>query len=178
MITAQFATTHVGSKKDSMNRLYRELRVAARENNLPEVSRLLSVGADVNAIDNHGQTSLIVAIIMGDVQVVKDLHDHGADIELQKSYGRMPLHFACYNGHVSVVNELLSRGANIEAKDIDGWPALHDGTSLKGHHLSVGNALLSGGANILAANNLGDLPIHQSVDQGKSAVAKSLLRHF
>jgi hypothetical protein len=35
-----------------MNRIDGELLVAARENNLPEVSRLLSVGADVNAKDS------------------------------------------------------------------------------------------------------------------------------
>jgi hypothetical protein len=35
-----------------MNRIEPELIVAARENNMPEVSRLLSFGADVNAKDH------------------------------------------------------------------------------------------------------------------------------
>jgi ankyrin repeat protein len=41
-----------------MSRLDRELIEATEENNLPEVSRLLSVGADVNANSNDGWTPL------------------------------------------------------------------------------------------------------------------------
>jgi ankyrin repeat protein len=52
-----------------MNR--RELIEAARENNLPEVERLLSVGAQVNACEGGGDvTPLHVACYNGHVQVV------------------------------------------------------------------------------------------------------------
>jgi hypothetical protein len=37
-----------------MNRIDLELLEAAKEDNMPEVSRLLSVGADVNAKDSDG----------------------------------------------------------------------------------------------------------------------------
>jgi ankyrin repeat protein len=164
-----------------MNRLDRELIVAATEDNLPEVSRLLSVGADVNAKANDKWTPLHWASnhgYRGHVQVVKELLEHGADIEAKTCSGMTPLHWACWNGHISIVIELLSRGANTEAKESrDGNTPLHIASLC--NHLPVVKALLIGGANILAVNNEGHVPVHRAVRGGRSAgVAKCLLQHF
>jgi ankyrin repeat protein len=91
-----------------MNSIDRELIAAANENNLPEVERLLSVGADVNAKDHYGDTPLHMACYRGHVQVFQALREHGADIELKNNYGRTPLHCACRLGHLAVVTELLA----------------------------------------------------------------------
>jgi ankyrin repeat protein len=152
----------------------RELINAALENNLPELSRLLSVGADVNGKYRTGYTPLHWASIKGYAPVVKELLDHGANIEAIDKDGDTPLHFACYWGHVAVGNELRSRGANIEAKNDDGDTPLH--CAAYRDHLPVIKALLRWGANILAANNNGRLPLHLAVSWQNSAVAKYLLQ--
>jgi ankyrin repeat protein len=175
-----------------MNTVDRELFEAARENILPEVERLVSVGADVNAKGEDDWTPLHYASLFGHVQVVKVMREHGADIEATNRFDSTPLHWACHKGHLAVVNELLSpndsegatsilgkrkrQGANIEAKDTAGDTPLHK-ACLFGH-LPVVRALLSGGADVLAANNGGRLPIHYAVGIGKSAVAKYLLQHI
>jgi ankyrin repeat protein len=159
-----------------MNRINLLLRVAARENHLPEVSRLLSVGADVNAKSNDGWTPLLWACFNGHSQVVIELLQHGADIEVKGNYGDTPLHKACYRGHGAVVTELLSRGANTEAKDNEGETPLH-WVCMNGH-VAIVKALLSGGADILAANKNGHLPIYFAVSEGNSEVSKYLLREF
>jgi ankyrin repeat protein len=64
-----------------MNSIDEELVHAAFENNLPEVSHLLSVGADVNATDNNDWTPLHWDSKNGHVQVVIELLDHGADTD-------------------------------------------------------------------------------------------------
>jgi ankyrin repeat protein len=70
----------------------RELFVAVRENNLPEVSRLLSVGAYVNAKHKDGYTPLHTACYLGYVQVFNELLEHGAGIEGGNAYVEfMPL---------------------------------------------------------------------------------------
>jgi ankyrin repeat protein len=179
-----------------MNRILdQDLIRAAKENNLPEVSRLLSVGADANATDNVGLTPLHWACYHGYLQIFKELLAHGADIEATSIYyGRTPLHVAAVDGHLAVANELLSpndsndssptisskrksrAGANTEAKDNDGNTPLHCASGRD--HLPVVKALLSAGANILAVNNRGRLPIHFAVGEGYSAVSKCLLQHF
>jgi ankyrin repeat protein len=179
-----------------MKRIDEELPEAAgEENNLPEVRRLLSVGADVNANDSDdsaGCTALHKASNQGHVQVVIELLMHGADIEAQDWNGSTPLHYACSQDHLAVANVLLSpndsndtttvlgkrksRGADIQAKDYDGNTPLHLAT-LWGH-LHLVKALLAVGADILVINNLGDLPIRSAVRQHQSEVAKYLLQHF
>jgi ankyrin repeat protein len=183
-----------------MNRADQELIEAARENNLPEVSRLLSVGADVNTKNNYGNKPLHWACSRGHVQVFKELVEHGADTEAKNSNGWTPLHWASGGGHLAVVIELLSpgdeihtndsngattsilgkrksrAGANTEAKDRFGDTPLHF-ASIFGR-LPVVKALLSGGANILAAINNGRLPVHEAVRKRKSAVAKYLLQQL
>jgi ankyrin repeat protein len=159
-----------------MYNIDQELIVAARDSNLPEVSRLLNVGADVNAKDNYGITPLHWASLTGHVQVFNELLEHEADIEAKDTDGETPLHNACCNGHVAVVNELLSRGANTEVKDNGGYTPLHDASWT--NHLSVVKALLGGGANILAVNNHGELPVHVAVRKEHNAVSKYLLQQL
>ncbi len=56
-------------------------------NNVPEVRRLLSVGAGVNVQDSDGDTPLHWASMKGHVQVVVELLKHGADIEAKEIHG-------------------------------------------------------------------------------------------
>jgi ankyrin repeat protein len=185
-----------------MNRINQELIVAAGENNLPEVRRLVSVGADVNAKNAAGWTSLHYAIFNGHLQVVKELLEHGADIEVKASEDWTPLHWSCDRGRLAVVIDLLGHGASIDtsnerkgatntsflgkrksrvgadvdAKDDAGSTPLHIASFY--NNLPVVKALLSAGADILAARNDGKLPIHFAVSEGKSEVSKYLLREF
>jgi ankyrin repeat protein len=156
-----------------------ELRLAALENNLPEVRRLFSVGADVNGRDLLDNTPLHWACLMGHVQVFKVLREHGADIEATNRFDRTPLHVACGKGHLVVVNELLSpndindttsilgkrktRGADTEARDKDGNTPLHFAS--EGGHLAVVKALVSDGANILPV-------VKELLDHGAAVDAK------
>jgi ankyrin repeat protein len=176
---------------ERMYSLDQELFEVTRENNLAEVRRLLSVGADVNAKDSSGWTSLLEASLRCHVQVVIELMEHGADVEANTIEGWTSLHWACMKGHWAVVNELLSpndsngattsilgkrksRGADTEAKDRNGYTPLH-WASYKGHLAAV-KALVSGGANILAVSDQGLLPIHKTISGRKSAVSKYLLQ--
>jgi ankyrin repeat protein len=163
-----------------MNSIDQELFVAVKENNLPEVERLLSVGADVNAQGDHGEMPLHWAC---SVQVCQALREHGADIEAKDIInGWTPLHIACFMGHLAVINELLSpndsngatnRGANIEAKGILGGTPLFN-ASWKGH-LAVVKVLVAVGADVRAADNFGGLPIHNAVREEHSEVVRFLL---
>jgi ankyrin repeat protein len=176
-----------------MNTIDEELIEAAKENNLPEVRRLLSAGADINVMDQNGWTPLHWACLRRHLQVFKELVEHGADIEVETSYGSTPLHLAAIYGHLPFVIELLnpndsngttttilgkrkSRGADTEAKDNGGDTPLHNACC--NGHLPIVKALVSAGADILAANNAGRLPVHEAGGYGRSAVTKYLLQEL
>jgi ankyrin repeat protein len=91
-----------------MNRIDQELFDATAENDVSEVRRLLSVGADVNAMAEDGFTPLHLTTFQGLLAVFQALLEHGADIEAKTHAGWTPLHWACCNGHLAVVVELLS----------------------------------------------------------------------
>jgi ankyrin repeat protein len=175
-----------------MNGINQELRVAAEENNLPEVGRLLRAGADIETKDSEYSTPLHLASRRGHSQVVKELREHGADVEAKELDGWTPLHCACCEGHLAVVNELLSpndsngattgilgkrkscrEGANIEAKTNQGNTPLH-----LARWEGIVKALLAVGADCRAANNQGKLPIHEAVSFDASEASKYLLQHF
>jgi ankyrin repeat protein len=98
-----------------MNSIDRELIEVSKENNLLEVSRLLSVGADVNAKDFFASTPLHWAGLKGHVAIAKELLYHGADTDAKDTSDETPLIGASCHGHVQVVKELLGCGVSIDA---------------------------------------------------------------
>jgi ankyrin repeat protein len=167
---------------EEMNSIDQELYLAARENNVPEVSRLLSVGADVNAKNNYGETPLHWACGRGHVQVVIELREHGADIEAKDYEDWTPLHWACCTDNLAAVTELLSpndsngatsRGANIEAKDSNDWTPLHWVCSWG--YSAVVKELRDHGANMDAKNTFGETPLHLAATSDRLAVVKALV---
>jgi ankyrin repeat protein len=160
-----------------MNGIDKELIEAASENNAPEVRRLLTAGADIEAKTTRiGRAPLHWASLKGHVKVVNELLEHGADTESTTIPGWKPLHYAALKGHLAVFNELLSSGANMEATNSQGNTPLHFASW--NVHLAIVKALLNSGANILAANNDGELPIDYALGKKNSALAKCLLLHF
>jgi ankyrin repeat protein len=120
MSAAHYNITSCTSIEERMNRIDSELIEATNENNVSEVRRLLSVGADVNAKDSGGHTPLHWASMKGHVQVFKELVMHGADIEAKDNRGDTPLHYAALMGHLPIVKALLSSGADCRAIDNQG----------------------------------------------------------
>jgi ankyrin repeat protein len=159
---------------EEVNTIDRELIESAAENNLPEVRRLLSVGADVNAYYNDDETVLIEVSYHGHVQVVNEFMDHGADIEAMTTFGKLAVviellgpNDSDHGATTSILGKRKSprRGANIEATDNNGDTPLHV-ASAHGHLA------------ILAVNKYGkELPVHRALIHRKPEVSKCLLQH-
>ncbi|KDO22325.1 hypothetical protein SPRG_12785 [Saprolegnia parasitica CBS 223.65] len=90
------------------------------------VAALLSVHANVHAIDNDGNTPLLVASVANHASVVAQLlSDHSVDMTKTNKDGRMALHVAARAGHVRVLQLLLeARPAAIDLRSADGTTAL------------------------------------------------------
>ena len=105
----------VVNSKDRNNRNKTPLHKASMEGNLKMVKALILLGAEVDAMAQHGLIPLHLAARDGRTNIVKYfIENQKTAIESKDSYGRSPLHYA---GSVEVAKYLIQKGAKIEAKD-------------------------------------------------------------
>ena len=101
-----------------------DLISAAQKGDIDIVRILLDNGANINFINNHGRTVLMLASIEGYLNIVNLLLDMGALINLQNNYGITALMFASIYGNTDIVKLLLDNGANIDIVNNEGNTAL------------------------------------------------------
>lgn len=95
-----------------------------------------------------GQTPLMMAIIKGNLQLIKLFLDRGADIESKDSLGITPLISAVQSGQISAFYVLLHRGAKIDAKDRNDCGVVH--WAAYRNHVSVLRVLKKMGVDLYA----------------------------
>ena len=86
------------------------------------IKLLLKTGADMEALDRHGETALVMAAYKGAVDALKELLASGANIEAGETTVKRQraLHRATYYSKSQIVELLLQNGADPFAQDIDG----------------------------------------------------------
>ncbi|GAC1374635.1 MAG: hypothetical protein NVSMB40_11830 [Aquirhabdus sp.] len=103
------------SERIGVDRMGRSpLHYAASTGNTDEVSRLLSDGINVNAVDDNGWSSLHFAAQANSVEVATQLISMGAEVNAIDSNGNSPLFKAVFNsqGNGDLIKILRSAGAN------------------------------------------------------------------
>ncbi|MEN0067490.1 MAG: ankyrin repeat domain-containing protein [Myxococcota bacterium] len=123
---------------------------ACQFGDIAALQRLLSEGAQADAIDAQGFRLLHVAATYGHVAVIDALLTAGASIDARSVTpgcydGIRPLHAAVSNRHSEAVDCLISRGANLEATDDAGFASLHLAILLGAR--GIVKSLLRAGAN-------------------------------
>ena len=88
------------------------------------VKLLIEHGADVNAVDEYGQTVLNAAAWLSAPEVVQELLKNGADANKAAGDGMTPLIWAVKRENLRSVHQLLLHGGDPNMKDVDGWTAL------------------------------------------------------
>ena len=82
---------------------------ATQSNDLERAAWLLAKGADANAVDDRGFSSLHRAAEMGLVACARLLLNHGARRDVS-AYGHTPLSLAQQRGHAALVALLTANG--------------------------------------------------------------------
>ncbi|KAJ0780666.1 putative cyclic nucleotide-binding domain, potassium channel, voltage-dependent, EAG/ELK/ERG [Helianthus annuus] len=82
--------------------------VAAEQNNLDLLKRIIRHGGDVTRARNDGSTALHVAVGEGNTEMVKFLLDQGANIDQQDHLGWTPRDLADQQGHEEIKTIFLS----------------------------------------------------------------------
>jgi ankyrin repeat protein len=87
---------------------------ATKGGNLERVQKLITEGADINALDRHGQTALMNATMHGNIEVVRVLLEHGAELNNTAKYNLTALMLAVINQHREIVQLLVHAGADTQ----------------------------------------------------------------
>jgi ankyrin repeat protein len=87
---------------------------ATKSGNPERVRKLITEGADINALDRYGQTALMNAAMHGNVEVARVLLEHGAELNNTAKYSLTALMLAVINQHREIVQLLVHAGANTQ----------------------------------------------------------------
>ena len=122
---------------------------------------LIDSHIDKEAVDEEGQTALMLAIKTGKLRRTRLLLDRGADVSaVDPRDGDTLLHWAVRSGE-EFVTLLLEKGANTEAKDRLGQTPLHLAASHYGSERMF-KLLVQNGANIEARDSGRRTPLHMA----------------
>jgi ankyrin repeat protein len=69
----------------------------------------LNKGADVNALNKHGETALMHSAVQGNAEIAQILIEHGAMLDIQSKEGLTALMLAADNGKKEVAELLLKK---------------------------------------------------------------------
>ena len=144
------------------------LDVAARNGDIQTVQLLVDCGADVNALNEDGQTPLHTAA-GGDKdcpELCSILLEHNAKIDAVDKDGNQPLHLACEAALTSTVIHLLHCHAGVFATNNSHQTALHKAACSKRDCPEVFMILIGKGAQVNATDGNGDTSLHVAFQKG------------
>ena len=141
---------------------------------LETFKNLLAMGAgdaDIGATAFEGETPLVTASRIGNVEIVDLLLKARVNVNVRNS-AITPLFYAALMGHTRIVQLLLSAGARYANQENKLSPLF--AASLMGH-ADVVRLLLDAGYNPDITTNYGITPLYCAIQKGHSRVARLLL---
>ncbi|CAB0039483.1 unnamed protein product [Trichogramma brassicae] len=143
-------------------------RGRSANNSFDEIQDSLNKGADVNVLNDKGETALHVAIAQDNVPLVKFLLDKGANLESRTKTRDTALHLAVADNssstardNLQLVSYLLTRPFDVRAKNIYGETALHN--AVKFSDKRVVELLLVNGFQPNDVTNNGSTALHYAL---------------
>ena len=139
------------------------------------VKQIIDNGADVNSIDDDGQTPLMYAVDNWSddaAEIVKILLENGADVNARDKFGDTALIMPAAHGRSKIIQTLINAGVDVNVKNKYGYTALMV-ASLKGHIDNV-ILLLENGAYKSVRTQKGETALSFAKEYGYSDVVKKL----
>lgn len=149
---------------------------AAFDGDLHTLRAWAESGADVNVINRHGMSALMLAIWNGRPrEVVEYLVRVGVGLEIrQPSSDWRALTFAAVNGHRELLELLLASGDRVDPDGSD-WKAL--AFAIQYRNSATAEILLAHGAAVDARDDEGRTPLLRAARNSDPVAVAMLLRH-
>lgn len=146
------------------------LYLALRGESLRAAALLLAhPRTDIDAVNDAGETPLMMAALRGQLDVARQLLDRGARVNRE---GWAPLHYAASGSGVDVVKLLLARGAAIDAESPNGTTPLM--MAARYGAIDAADLLLQRGADPKRRNQRGLTAADFAQGAGREALAARL----
>jgi hypothetical protein len=116
----KFLDAHLDCCDDCDENSKTALMYAAESDNIVIIERLLSMGADINAVDNLDQNVMFYSIGNNNRDLDTLLFVGGCNIHQINSKKEALIHLACKWGLIEAAMWLIENGINFNAKDIQG----------------------------------------------------------
>lgn len=121
------------------------------------VDYLIESGAQIEAMDENGNTPLIKAVAdERRVRIVRQLLELGANVNAKNHHGVTPLHVAAQSGSDRMVNLVLDKHPDLEARTTNGETALL--IAAKEGFMPILQSLLDNGAECVVGYPTGGTP--------------------
>lgn len=152
-----------------------------QQNNLEDLKRALSAGANPDAINSSGYTALGNAVAIGNLDFVKCLVDHRATLDLADSSNKTPITLAAEWGELEIMKYLISKNLsiNVNHKDTRGLtPLMHavTGYNFRTDNLKIIKYLIEEcNADLKIADNDGNTVVEHSALCGQINALKYLI---
>ncbi|XP_063693605.1 uncharacterized protein LOC134825355 [Bolinopsis microptera] len=146
---------------------------AVQEGNPEAVFTHLKRGADPNECTRLGLSSLHLAAVHDETEIVKSLIKFGGNVNKLTGWGSSVLHMAAHRGALSIVIALLERGADVNIRDDNCDTPLH--LACSEGHTDIVRELLKAGGDTKVKNNAGNTAFEESLESDNSAELLSVL---
>ncbi|UXI15987.1 Sorting nexin-9 [Sarcoptes scabiei] len=83
------------------------------------------IDIEINSVNECWQTSLTMACMNNNLEIVERLIKAGADVNMKDKQGRTAAHWASFKGYHQILDCLLRAGIKADERDQDGKTALH-----------------------------------------------------
>jgi ankyrin repeat protein len=150
--------------------------LACIKGNIPALSLLKNLGADVNKLIALGFHPIHGAIHNGHTNIIEELLKFGVSIDIKSISGHTPLQYYCEqpDSIPEVVGFLLSKGADINCQDASGRTPFYM-ACLQGN-MAMMKLLKDSGADINKLSASGFHPIHGAVYNDHTNIIEELLK--
>jgi len=143
---------------------------------IEEAKQVIANGADVNQVDNHGNSVLHIAAQNGRAGIIEDLILNGADVNYGNNHQNTAIHLAAQNGWDEVAGHLLrAKKLKVNYKDLHANTALH--LAAQNGQLGVAEKLIEAGAKLNEGNAHGLIPLHLAVQNGFNEMTSLLVQN-